>query len=309
MERRWGLLILAVMSSPAQAQDAPLFPSHGATIVPAAPYVEDGPPPSPSGPLTGNHNFPNFINFISNPLQSIDPRAVTAIYPLVLSSWVSTPPGLPDGDVQVYGPALTVALSDRLAVGLNQGGYATSNFVRDQSDRVLRDPRFPRIRDALRDRVAASANGGSHDGWLNLGGFAQYTLIEDVPGQFLLTGGVRLEVPCGSHDAFQGYGPAHMAPYLTAGKELGEFHLLATTGYQFPIGAGDDTSELFYANFHLDRRCFGWLYPQVELNCIYHTHNVDFGLVTRRGFIDLDTFEASGNLVALAAGLNAVLVP
>jgi hypothetical protein len=153
------------------------------------------------------------------------------------------------------------------------------------------------------------AGGGSRTGFLNVGGFAQYTLIEDVPGQFLLTGGVRLEAPCGSHEVFQGHGPAHMAPYLTAGKEFGEFHVLATTGYYFPIGPGSDNSQLFYADLHLDRRCFGWLYPLVELNCIYHTRSVSFGLVTRRGFVDFDTFEASGNIVILAAGANAVLVP
>ena len=73
--------------------------------------------------------------------------------------------------------------------------------------------------------------GGSRDGFLNLGGFAQYTLVQDVEDQFLLTGGLRWEAPCGSHEVFQGHGPAHLAPYLTAGKELGEFHVLATTGY------------------------------------------------------------------------------
>jgi hypothetical protein len=82
---------------------------------PTIPYVEEAPPATSGGMLSGNHNFPNFINFISNPLQNIDPRAVTAIYPLFLGSWVSGPPALPDGNIQVYGPASTVALSERLA--------------------------------------------------------------------------------------------------------------------------------------------------------------------------------------------------
>ena len=51
-----------------------------------------------------------------------------------------------------------------------------------------------------------------------------------------------------------------------------------TTGYQFPAGPGNDTSNLFYANVHFDRRLFGWLYPLVEFNCIYHTTSVNFGL-------------------------------
>ena len=151
--------------------------------------------------------------------------------------------------------------------------------------------------------------GGSRDGFLNLGGFAQYTLVQDVEDQFLLTGGLRWEAPCGSHEVFQGHGPAHLAPYLTAGKEFGEFHVLATTGYQFPAGPGNDTSNVFYANVHFDRRLFGWLYPLVEFNCIYHTTSVNVGVPAARGFVDFDNFESSGNLVSLAAGANAVLVP
>jgi hypothetical protein len=109
--------------------------------------------------------------------------------------------------------------------------------------------------------------GGNRDGFLNLGGFLQYTLIEDVEDQFLLTGGVRWAAPCGSHEVFQGKGPGLMAPYFTAGKEFGEFHVLATGGYQFPFaGSGKLESDLFYGNVHLDRRCFGWLYPLVEFD-------------------------------------------
>jgi len=129
-----------------------------------------------------------------------------------------------------------------------------------------------------------------------------------VENQFLLTAGLRWEAPCGSHEVFQGHGPAHLAPYATVGKEFGHFHVLATTGYQFPAGPGDDTSEVFYANVHLDRQVFGWLYPLIEFNCIYHTTSVDFGLPTRRGLIDFDSFEASGNIVTMAVGANAVLV-
>jgi hypothetical protein len=45
------------------------------------------------------------------------------------------------------------------------------------------------------------------------------------------------------------------------------------------------------------------------LNCIYHTTSVSFGLTTRRGFVDFDNFESSGNIVTLSAGANAVLIP
>jgi hypothetical protein len=37
--------------------------------------------------LTGNHHFDNFIGWISNPLQNIDPRALTELYPIFGSVW------------------------------------------------------------------------------------------------------------------------------------------------------------------------------------------------------------------------------
>jgi hypothetical protein len=242
----------------------------------------------------------------------------------------------------LYGAGLTVALSDRFSFGLNQGGYANVQLSTQNRallnqilmlgrQRVLtllrQDPRalLKLLRDSgldLRDlqqvvrllqsdpldRFSGVEAGGDRSGWLNLGGFFQYTLIEDVPDQFLLTAGLRLEAPCGSHDIFQGHGPAHLAPYATVGKELGNFHLLATTGYFFPAGPGSDTSQFFYADIHLDRQMFGWLYPLVEINSTYHTTSVSLDLPARRGFFDLDNFESSGNIVTMAVGANAVIV-
>jgi hypothetical protein len=317
---RWqgSLLILVLLACPAWAQTHPAGQPAPVVQPPAtfdltAPPMVPGGCAEPQGPgngfLTGNHNFPGFINFVSNPLENIDPRAVTAVYPLYLGSWVSSVPAIPDGDIQAFGPAITIALSDRLAVGLNQGGYAIAHFDRGQAGRILSDPHLLTVRPDRRDRLRDVAQGGERDGFLNVGGFAQYTLIEDVENQFLLTGGVRLVVPCGAHEVFQGYGPAEMAPYLTAGKEFGEFHVLATVGYQFPVGPGSDNEQFFNVNLHLDRRFFGWLYPLVELNWILHTHSVGFDLPTRTGFADFDTFSATGDTLALAVGANAVLVP
>jgi hypothetical protein len=321
MSSRWIALSLFLMTSPLiaqQPQSAPASPnaafglsgdiSEHPSILPA----EGATAGNEGGFLTGNHNFPNFINFVSDPLQSIDPRAVTAIYPIFGSVWVTNASPIPNGDAQVYGPAITIALSDRLAVGVNQGGLAEANFSRNPIDRqrILRDER---LHDLLSVRVAARIDerdfGGDRFGFLNLGGFVQYTLIADVENQFLLTVGTRWEAPAGSHEVFQGYGPAELAPYFTMGKELGDYHVLLTGSYQFPIGPGSDNTNLFYANLHLDRRCFGWLYPLVELNCIYQEKSFDFGLTTRRGFIDFGNVESSGNVVTLAAGANAVIVP
>jgi hypothetical protein len=51
------------------------------------------------------------------------------------------------------------------------------------------------------------------------------------------------------------------------------------------------------------------LYPLVEFNWVYHTTHLDIDLPLRTGFFDLGDFQASGNLITLAVGANAVLVP
>jgi hypothetical protein len=232
-------------------------------------------------------------------LFNIDPRAATEMMPITGWTWFSTSPALPNGNAWIVpSAALTVALSERLAVGLNQGGYATVDLHRGQPRPFL---------DFLRRLRNRSEFSGEREGWLDLGGFAQYTLIEDVPDQFLLTAGLRWSAPIGSSALFQGSGPANLAPYLTAGKEFGNVHVLANLGFQFPTGSGE--TNFFYGSVHLDRQFFGWLYPVVEFNWIYHETTVPIDLETRFGFINFGDFESTGNLVSTAVGADAVLIP
>ena len=136
-------------------------------------------------------------------------------------------------------------------------------------------------------------------------------LLCGPPDQFILTAGLHWSAPMGSKEIFQGIGSADLAPYITVGKECGDYHFLGTVGYQFPCGSADATVEYFFTTLHLDRRCFGWLYPLVELNWVAHTATVNVNglLNNHEDFFDLGTFASSGNLVALSVGTNAVLIP
>jgi hypothetical protein len=310
-----GSILLLVLTAVGFAQQPVYERSQAlAPIAPPMPLTSPGPfvdgsnpaclPPNlegnARGRLSGNHNFDNFIGFMSNPVFNIDPRAVTELWPLFGSTWTSSIPALPSANIWIPGGAgINVALSERLSFGVNQGGYMVANFSRSQPGL------FVDHLGHLRNRLDFA---GGRDGWLNLGVFGQYTLIQDVPDQFLVTGGLRVVAPIGSSAIFQGSGPAVLAPYLTAGKEIGDCHVLATAGYQFAAGSGGAPS-FFYGCVHLDWRTFGWLYPLVEFNGIYHVSHVDIDLPTRFDFIDFGDFDSTGNLVTLAAGANAVLCP
>ena len=145
--KKWSLLTFAILAGPAMAQgrlseatpeatflSAPVGPSDS----PATLSFADPGPAESSDALRSNRNFPNFIGFISNPLQSIDPRSLTQVVPLFGATSVSTTPALPKADFQVVGPAISVALTDRFSVGLNQGGYAFAQF--DRNDRTPVSP-------------------------------------------------------------------------------------------------------------------------------------------------------------------------
>lgn len=291
----------SIAQTPATSNMATAAPASVAAVTvmePCASTVELNRKTGLRARLEGNHDFDNFIGFMSNPLQNIDPRAMTALWPMFGSTWFSTVPALPEGDAQIYGPGLYVALSDRFMFGLNQGGYSVLHLERGRLGAFL--DRFG----LLRDR---SQFNGDRAGWLNFGGFLQYTVIADVPNQFLMTGGLRWEAPSGSKSVFQGSPPVKLAPYVTIGKEFGCNHLLATTGFEFPVDSGQpDNSTFFYTNVHLDRK-IGWLYPLVEFNWTYHTRSVEVDLPTRRGFFDFGNFSSTGNVVTMAVGANAVL--
>jgi hypothetical protein len=270
-------------------------------------------PDTSTGFLVGNRDFQNFIGFISNPVQSIDPRSTTEIVAMFGSGWITAndvtlPSGktldrsvLPSGNMQVYGGGpMAIALTDRLCIGLNDGGYAVADFSSDRQ-RILQKLGLP---------VPNRDLGGQREGWLNLGGYVQYTIIADVPNQFILTAGMRWEAPAGATQIFQGgANPAYLAPYLTLGKEFGNYHVLATTGYEFAAGSGDATTSTFYLNLHLDRQ-FGWFYPLVEFNGAYHTSTVNLDNSSPlNNVISLGTFSSTGNTLTVAVGANAVLVP
>src|SRR4051812_47465035 len=140
---RWhrSLLLLALLAGRAPAQDVRAAANQADPVVLptfTAPVRPDGPAAgapcqtgclaeSPADRLSGNHQFAGFINWMSNPAYNIDPRAVTALYPVFLSTWARNTAPIPDANFQVYGAAATIALSDRFAMGLNQGGYTTIN--------------------------------------------------------------------------------------------------------------------------------------------------------------------------------------
>jgi hypothetical protein len=86
--------------------------------------------------------------------------------------------------------------------------------------------------------------------------------------------------------------------------------VLSTLAYQFPLHSGENSS-FFYTSVHVDRRCFGRLYPMLELNWFYYLTGGsrlprEYG--EGEDVFNLGTGGVGGqNLVTLAPGLKARL--
>jgi hypothetical protein len=304
MKLRWYTLTALLLTQPLIAQEPVVTPSTTGLPV-AAGSPADGPTPISNawdadqgsgtgrGFLSSDRAFPNFIGYISNPTKAIDPRSLTQLLPIYdyisLSAIQKTTRGigplaprdltlLPAGEINIVGPALSIAVTERLNIGITSGGPAITSYP------------------------------NRHQGWFDIGGYAQYTLIRDVPGQFLATAGMTWTAPSGSSSLFQGSPPVYLGTYGTVGKEFGDFHVLTTVGFEFPAGSGTTTKETFYGSLHLDRR-FGWLYPLVEFNWSVATARVNLDLPIPSHIFGLDDFSADGSIITVAPGFNAVLIP
>ena len=202
-----SVVALALFSATGFGQEPVAGPPSSIPLVPApqagfavplensgpALFPDDGAAESPTGRFTSNRNFSNFIGFLSNPLQNIDPRSLTH-RPIFHRPDANTIPAAQRQHAGVRGGPERGPHGPPV-LGLNQGGYATADLSTNRPG-LFRD-RFGILHDR-RDF------GGEGEGWLNLGGFIQYTLIQDVPNQFLLTAGLRLEVPSGSSAGSRG---------------------------------------------------------------------------------------------------------
>jgi hypothetical protein len=215
---------------------------------------------------------------MSNPTRNIDPRSISDLYPIFAYAWTDRFLLMPPGQISAYGAGLNLALTERFCVGLTDGSPLWAHFNRQRT------------------------------GWANLGGFGQYTVIRDTDDQFLLTLGLSWEAPSGSKEVFNGNPPTYLAPYLTIGKEFGNFHVLATTGYNFAAEHAAVSTNTYFANFHFDYR-MGWFYPLVEFNGSWSNKTINFTPDFAPGLIEIDRFDGTGGIFAVSPGFTAVLIP
>lgn len=237
------------------------------------------------GLFRSDREFEGFIDPISNPVLSKDPRSSTYARFLFVNNSIPASHPLGGGDIQAYGLQVNVALNERLT------------FIADK-DGIAR---------------IAPRNGPSTTGFLNVAAGFKYTFLRDVETQTLAAVGLMYEIPTGEAKVQQNQGAGSLVPFLTVGKEVNKnWHIMNTLGYYVPLHAPNGSSFL-YDSLHIDRQVFGWLYPLAEFNWFWYTsggRRLPTAFGEGDGLINFGTRgQAGAHLVTAAFGAKAIVCP
>jgi uncharacterized membrane protein YeaQ/YmgE (transglycosylase-associated protein family) len=201
--------------------------AHGGTAVTA---------PAPSLDEVANWKD-HTVTPVSDPIFFEDAIIRTEIRPVMGTQRIGDDFFSRGGNLQVYGIQLRYAVTDRLAIFMNKGGY---------------DDVHPNV--------------GPHiDGWANLAGGLKYAIIDDKADAFILTPGVTFEIPNGDNEIFQGKGNGVWNFFLSTEKGFGDFHVLANAGFVIPNDTNAD-STLFHYHVQFDYYACRYFKPFVVMN-------------------------------------------
>jgi hypothetical protein len=138
--------------------------------------------------------------------------------------------------VQVYALQLRFKLTERLALIATKDGY-----------------------------INIHTPGGDANGWADLGAGLKYALINDEANQFILTPGIKFELPSGEGKVFQGNGDGEFDLFVSAAKGFEKLQLMGSLGVRVPLDADEETSQLHYS-VQLAYPVSRWFKPFICLN-------------------------------------------
>lgn len=173
------------------------------------------------------------ISPVTNPLFFEDPRITTEIRPIFLHHKIDDGFLTKGGDVRVYAAQLRWAVTDRLALIATKDGYIEFN-----PNKVLTH----------------------EEGWADLSAGIKYALVDSEEHQFILTPGLKLELPTGNRRVFQGNGSGEWDLFVSAAKGWDKWHLTGTVGARIPNDFSEETAQA-HASLQLDYYACRWFIP------------------------------------------------
>ena len=213
------------------------------------------------------------ISPVANPLFFESPLIQSEVRPIFVYHNISD--DFIGGFARVYALQLRYALTERLAVIATKDGFIQ-----------------------LRPRVG----GLRADGWADIGAGLKYALIDDKEHNFILTPGLKYELPSGNRRVFQGNGDGEFNLFVSVMKGWDKVHATASVGGRIPVNFDDETSSLQYS-LQLDYHLCQWFIPFVVANGHTVLSEADGPAFGVEGF-DLINFGASnaGGFTQVAVG-------
>ncbi|MCM8533485.1 MAG: hypothetical protein NE330_20120 [Lentisphaeraceae bacterium] len=201
------------------------------------------------GMVTTNYaeekNFDDFISPASNPIYFESPFHTSEARLIhlhqELHSTVQTDVASPklklDGELSVTALQLRYAINERLSIIATKDGYARMKY-----DNTLE----------------------SEDGFADIAFGVKWSPYLDYENQAILTLGLRVEIPTGDRNVFQGGHSAIINPFASFAKGFGDLHFIGYQGFQLPMNT-NQSSTISHTSLHVDYK-IGDFYPLIELN-------------------------------------------
>jgi len=147
------------------------------------------------------------------------------------------------GDVWAAAVQARIALTDRLAFIATKDGYT---YMNPSNNAVFNNT----------------------DGFLNITAGFKYALIDMREDNFIVTPSVRIEIPVGQDEIFQGWGDGVILPGIAAAYGIGDAHAIADFGWQVPFDMDQQSTSMYWA-LHLDYAAFRYLTALIEFSGMY----------------------------------------
>ncbi len=215
------------------------------------------------------------INPVANPLFFESPLIESEARPLFIYHNIDD--DFIGGFARVYALQLRWAVTARLAIIATKDGY-----VQTRSD-------------ALSDE----------DGWADIAAGLKYALIDRPDDQFILTPGVKFELPTGQTRVFQGNGDGEFDVFVSSMKGFDQFHVTGSVGARLPVNWSEETSSLHYS-LQLDYQTCKYFTPFVVMNGFTVLSEADgpaFGKIEGYDLINFGASDAGGR-TQITAGLG-----
>jgi hypothetical protein len=216
------------------------------------------------------------ISPVTNPIFFEDPQINSEIRPIFMQHYIDKGFITGGGEVRVYAAQLRWALTDRLAIIATKDG-----FIEFKPKTTL----------------------AHKDGWADIAAGVKYALVDDKQNQFILTPGLKFELPTGNRRVFQGNGNGEWDVFVSSMKGFDDFHITGSLGVRVPNDMDAETSQLHYS-LQLDYYVCKWFIPFVAANAFTILTDAKQLALGTEGYdlINFGTSNASGKTQVVIGG-------